>query len=61
MTKQSKQDICTNLEHHWSKKCSFLCVQTNCVVHQELKGFVEMTLTRVSSHWLWLEWSRIIL
>ena len=28
-TRQAKQKISTNLDHHWSKKCSFLCVQTN--------------------------------
>jgi len=24
-TRQTKQKICVNLDHHWSKKCSFLC------------------------------------
>jgi len=30
-------------------------------VYQELKDFVKMTLTRVSSHWLWIESSLVIL
>jgi len=30
-TRQSKQKISPNLDYHWSKKCSFLCVQTNRV------------------------------
>jgi len=29
-------------------------------VHQELKDFVKMTLTQVSSHWLWLESSHSV-
>ena len=29
-------------------------------VHQELRDFVKMTLTRVSSHWLWLESSQSV-
>jgi len=30
-TRQSKQKISPNLDHHWSKNSSFLCVQTNWV------------------------------
>jgi len=30
-TRQSKQKIFPNLDHHWSKKSSFLCVQKNWV------------------------------
>jgi len=29
-------------------------------VYQELRDFVKMTLTRVSSHWLWLESSHSV-
>ena len=39
MTKQPKQKICTNLHHHWRKKCSFLCVQTNWVCPSEAQSF----------------------
>jgi len=28
-TRQEKQKISAKLDHHWSKKYSFLCVQTN--------------------------------
>jgi len=38
----------------------FVCKRTG-FVHQELRDFVKMTLTRVSSHWLWLESSQVIL
>jgi len=38
----------------------FVCKQTG-FVDQRLWGFAKMTLTRVSSHWLWLESSRVIL
>jgi len=40
-TRQSKQKISANLDHHWSKKCSFLCVQTTGFVHQRLRDFVK--------------------
>ena len=36
----------------------FVCKRT-VFVHQELRDFVKMTLTRVSSHWLWLECSQV--
>jgi len=32
----------------------FKCTQSG-FVYQELRDFVEMSLTRVSSHWLWFE------
>jgi len=57
-TRQAKQKISANLDHHWRKKCSFLSMHTNRVC---LRDFVKMALTRVSSHWLWLESSRVIL
>ena len=38
----------------------FVCKRTG-FVHQELRDFVKMALTRVSSHWQWLESSRVIL
>jgi len=38
----------------------FVCKQTG-LVSQRLWDFAKMTLTRVSSHWLWLESSRVIL
>ena len=47
--RQSKQKICANLDHHWSKKmlliiteakkCSILCVQTNWVCPPEAQWF----------------------
>ena len=52
-TRQSKQKICANLDHHWSKKCSFLCVQTNWVCLSEAQRFCKNG--SVSSYWLWLE------
>jgi len=38
----------------------FVCKRTG-FVHEELRYFVRMNLTRVSNHWLWLESSRVIL
>ena len=38
----------------------FVCKQTR-FVDQRLWDFANMTLTRISSHWLWLESSRVIL
>jgi len=37
----------------------FVCKRTG-FVHQELRDFVKMTLTRVSSHWVWLESSHFV-
>ena len=37
----------------------FVCKRTG-FVHQELKDIVEMTLSRFSSHWLWLESSHFV-
>jgi len=45
----------------WSKKCYFFVCKRTEFVHQELRDFVEMTLTRVSSNCLLLESNRVIL
>ena len=37
-----------------------LCSKGTGFVHQELRDFVKVTLTRVSSHWLWLESSHSV-
>jgi len=37
----------------------FVCKRTG-FVHEELKDFVKMTLTLVSSHWMWLETSHSV-
>jgi len=58
-TRQSKQKICVHLDHPSSKKWSFLCVQTNWVVHQELRNFVKITLTRVESFCEKRDWTRV--
>jgi len=42
MTRPSKQKSSYNLDHHWSKICSFLCVQTNWVCSSETQRFCEM-------------------
>ena len=54
-TRQAKQKISANIDHHWNKNCSFFVGKRTGFVHQKLRDFVKMTLTRVSSHWLWLE------
>ena len=59
-SRQAKQKICANLDHHWSMKCSLLCVQTNWVCPSGTQSNCKMTLTRVSSHWLWLESSHFV-
>jgi len=57
-TRQTKQKICANLDHHWSKKCSFLCVQTKWVGLSGTQRFCKndsdsslesLTVTRVES------------
>ena len=57
-TRQTKQKIFANLDHHWSKKCSFLCVQTKWVCPSETQRFCKndsgsslesLTVTRVES------------
>jgi len=48
-TRQTTQKISTNLDHHWSKKCLFFACKRIGFVHQELRDFVKMTLTRVES------------
>ena len=44
----------------WTKSCSFLCVQTKRVCQQVFGDFLKMTLTRVTSHLIWLESSHLI-
>jgi len=58
-TRQAKQKISTNHDHHWSKKCSFLYVQTNCVCPSETQRFCKNDSD--SSHRLWLVSNRVIL
>jgi len=57
-SRQAKQKICANLDHHWSKKCSFLCVQTNWVCPLGTQRYCKndsdsslesLTVTRVES------------
>jgi len=60
-TRQAKQNISANLDHHWCNKCSFLCVQTNWVCPPGTQRFCKsdsdsslesLTVTRVeSSHY----------
>jgi len=38
-TTQAKQKIYANLDHHWSKKRSYLCVQTNWVCPSRTQRF----------------------
>ena len=57
-SKQAKQKISANLDHHSSKKCSFLCVQTNWVCPSGTQRFCKNDF--VSSHWLWLESSHSV-
>jgi len=47
----SLDSVSANLGHHWSNKCSFLCVQTNWVCRSGTPTFCKK--------WLWLE-SRVI-
>jgi len=44
-----------------AKNAQFFVWKRTGFVHQDLNDFVKMTLTPVSSHWLWLESSRVIL
>jgi len=39
-TWKSKQKICTNFDHYWSNKWSFLCMQTNWVCRSETLRFL---------------------
>jgi len=57
-TRQSKQKISPNLDNHWSKKSSFLCVQTNWVCPSGTQRFSKNDSD--SSHWLWLESSHSV-
>ena len=56
--RQAKKKICANLDHHWSKKCSFLCGQTNWVCPSGTQRFCKndpdsslesLIVTRVAS------------
>ena len=58
MIRLAKQKISANLDHHWSKKCLFLCVQTNWVCPSGTQRFCKND--SVSSHWLWLESSHSV-
>ena len=56
---QAKQKTSANLDHHWSKKCLFLCVQTNWVCPS---GFQRFSKNDSDSSWVilcetWLELS----
>ena len=59
-TKQTKQKISANLDHHWSKNCLFLCVQTNWVCPSGTQRFCKITLDWEPRHWLWLESSHSV-
>jgi len=57
-TRQAKQKISSNLDHHWSKKYSFLCVQRNWVYpsgtqrfckNDSDSSFESLSVTRVES------------
>ena len=48
-TRQAKQKISATLYHHWSKNAYFFVCKRPEFIHQELKDFVKMTLTRVES------------
>jgi len=57
-TRQAKQKICANRNHHWSKTCSFLCVQTNWVCPSGTQRYCKNYSD--SSHWLWLKSSHFV-
>ena len=57
-TRQAKQKISANLDHHWSKKFSFFCVQTNWVCPSGPQIFCKNDSD--SSRWLWLESSHSV-
>jgi len=40
-TTQSKQKICADLDHHWSKKAHFFVRKQTGFVHQRLRNFVK--------------------
>jgi len=57
-TTRQTNKICANPDHHWSKKCSFLCVQTKWVGPSGTQRFCKndsdsslesLTVTRVES------------
>ena len=60
-TRQTKHKICANLEHHWSIKCSFLCVQTNWVCPSGTQRYCknDCDSSRVNLWKTWLESSRV--
>jgi len=53
MTISSNEKICAYLDHHWSRKCWFLCVQMNWVCPTEAQRFCENDSD--SCHWLCLK------
>jgi len=50
-TRLAKEKISANLNHHSSKKCLFLCVQTNWVCPSRALRFCKNDSD--SNHWLW--------
>ena len=67
-TREAKQKICANLDHHWSKKCLFLSVQTNWVGPSRAQRFCKndsdpslesLIVTRVILWKTWLESGRV--
>ena len=52
-TRQTKQKISANLDHHWSEKCCFLYVQTNWICPSRTQRFCKYDSD--SSHWLRFE------
>jgi len=55
--RQAKQKISANLDHHWSKKCLLLCVQTNWVFPSGTQRFCKnhSDSSRVIPWKTWLE------
>jgi len=53
-TRQAKQKISLKIINKAKSGHFFVCKWIG-FVHQELRAFVKMPLTRVWSHWLWLE------
>ena len=65
---ESKQKICANIDYHWSKKYSFLCMQTNWICPSEAQGFCKngpdsslksFIVTRVESFCEKGDWGRV--
>jgi len=67
-TRQAKQKISANRDHHWSKKCLFLCVQTNWLYPSGTQRFCKndsdsslesLTVTRLILRKTWLQSSQV--